>query len=185
MMTIGEYTQEDGKRLIRLARESIAEEFGENAPEIPEEKQFRQLRGVFVTITKNKELRGCIGFPYAKQPLYEAVIEAAKSAAFDDLRFDRLKVDELKKIEIEISIMSPMEEVKDTKEIMIGRDGLMCNYLGYSGLLLPQVATENKMNRLQFLEALANKAGLPKNTWENKNFKLWKFTCQIFKEKSI
>lgn len=178
---VGEYTKEDGKKLIKLARESIIEEFGGDI-EIPEEKQFKQARGVFVTLWKNKELRGCIGFPYPEKALNKAVYEAAKMAAFEDSRFEKLKESEIKDINIEISILTIPEEVRDVKEIKIGRDGLICNYLGYSGLLLPQVAVENKMDRIQFLEALSSKAGLPKNTWQNQNFKIKKFHVQIFSE---
>lgn len=174
------YTKQDGERLIKLARESIEEEFAGDNPNIPEEKQFRQSRGVFVTLYKNKELRGCIGFPYPEKALNQAVYEAAKMAAFEDPRFPKLKKEELDLIKIEISILTSPEEVKDVKEIKIGIDGLICNYLGYQGLLLPQVAVEYKMDRVQFLEALANKAGLPKSTWQNKNFKIWKFQAEIF-----
>lgn len=178
---IGKYTNEDGKRLLKLARESILEEFGKEKPVFPEEKQFRQARGVFVTLWKNKELRGCIGFVQPRA-LNQAVYEAAKSSAFSDFRFSPVKEDELGKIKIEISILTIPEDVRDIKEIIIGRDGLICNYLGYHGLLLPQVAVESKMNKIEFLEALCNKAGLPKNTWQNKNFKIKKFSCQIFSE---
>lgn len=177
----GEYSKEDGEKLIKLARESIEEEFSRKKPDMPEGKQFRQARGVFVTLTKNKRLRGCIGYPYPTLPVSQAVIQAAKSSAFSDPRFPALKQEELKDIKIEISILTIPQECKPN-EVQVGKDGLMCNYLGYSGLLLPQVATEYKMSRIEFLEALCSKAGLPNNNWQNKNFKLWKFQCQIFKE---
>jgi AmmeMemoRadiSam system protein A len=180
---IGEYTKEDGKILLKLARESIEEEFTSAKPKMPEEKQFKQSRGVFVTLEKNGKLKGCIGFPFPIHPLYKGVYEAAKEAAFSDPRFAKLKQEELKDISIEISILTLPEEIKDIKEIQIGKDGLICNYFGYSGLLLPQVATEWKMNKIQFLEALCDKAGLPKDTWQNKNFHISRFQCQIFKEK--
>jgi AmmeMemoRadiSam system protein A len=184
-----EYSKEDGKKLLKLARESIMEEFEKASklfePEkviLPEEKQFRQARGVFVTLTKKGELRGCIGFPYPEKSINKAVYEAAKMAAFEDLRFSPVKENEIKEIKIEISVLTIPEEVKDVKEIKIGRDGLICNYLGYQGLLLPQVALEWKMDKIQFLEALASKAGLPKSNWQNKNFKMWRFQAQIVKE---
>lgn len=177
----GEYTEEDGKKLLKLARESIEEEFSGKKPENIEGKQFNQARGVFITLTENKKLRGCIGFPYPEKSLKQAVYEAAKLAAFSDCRFPKLKKEEVEKIKIEISIMTMPEECKP-EDIKIGRDGIMCSYLGYSGLLLPQVAIEYKMKRIDFLEALCNKAGLPKDNWQNKNFKLKKFQCQIFSE---
>lgn len=179
---IGGYTEEDGKKLIKLARETIEQEFSGKEPEKLEEKQFRQLRGVFVTLTKNKNLRGCIGFPEAIMPLNEATIKAAKSAAFSDQRFSPVKEEEIKDLKIEISILTPKTKCKPN-EIKIGIDGLICNYVGYSGLLLPQVASEHGFNRVQFLECVCQKAGLPKDTWQKPGFNLWKFQAQIFTEK--
>ena len=178
---IGEYTKEDGEKLLKLARQSIEQKFLGEKPEFLEEKQFKQARGVFVSLHKKKELRGCIGFPYPIMNIQEAIIKAAKASAFSDYRFNSLKQEELKEIKIEVSVLTIPQDC-NAKEIEIGKDGLMCDFMGYSGLLLPQVATEYKMNRIQFLEALCNKAGLPKDNWQNKNFKLKKFQCQIFHE---
>lgn len=178
---VGEYNKEDGARLLKLARESIEEEFTQKKPELPEGKKFRQARGVFVTLTKNNELRGCIGFPYPIKSIGEAVYLAAKEAAFSDPRFLQLQKSELDKIKIEISILTQPVETKP-EEIKIGRDGLMCSYVGYSGLLLPQVATENKMSKLEFLEAICQKAGLPRDSWQKKGLKLFRFQAQIFSE---
>jgi len=181
---IGEYSKEDGDKLLKLARESIEEEFTGKKPDLPEGKQFRQLRGVFVTLTKNKELRGCIGFPMPSLPIAEAVYESAKSAAFSDPRFSPVSEKELDKIKIEISILTNPQETR-AEEIKIGRDGLIGSYVGYSGLLLPQVAIEHKMSRLEFLEAICQKAGLPKDSWQKPGFKLQRFQAQIFSEEKI
>ncbi len=178
----GEYSREEGEKLLRLARESIEEEFTREKPEMPEGKQFKQARGVFVTLTKNRKLRGCIGIPYPELGISQAVYSAAKSSAFSDPRFSAVTQSEMEDIKIEISILTIPEDASSIDKIKVGKDGLMCNYLGYQGLLLPQVALEYKMNRIQFLEALCNKAGLPKDNWQNKNFKIKKFSCQIFKE---
>jgi len=180
---IGKYSAEDGERLLKLARESIMEDLDGEKPKIPDEKQFRQARGVFVTLTEKGELRGCIGFPYPTLPVAEAVYEAAKRAAFSDTRFSPVEKEDLEKIKIEISILTQPEEVKKVDEIKVGEDGLIGEYLGYSGLLLPQVAVEYKMSRIDFLEAICDKAGLSRNSWQNKNFKLKKFQVQIFSEK--
>ena len=93
---LGLYTKEDGAKLVQLARQSIEEEFTKVNPEIPKEKQFRQARGVFVTLYKKGKLRGCIGFPLPIMPVVEAFYKAAKSAAFSDPRFKQLKQEELK-----------------------------------------------------------------------------------------
>lgn len=184
-MAVGMYTNGDGKKLLKLARESILEEFSEEKPDMPEEKQFRQARGVFVTLYLKGKLKGCIGFPYPDVPINLAVMKAAKSAAFSDFRFSPVKEEDMKDIKIEISILTMPEEIKNVKEIEVGKDGLMLDFVGYSGLLLPQVAVEWKMNRLEFLEALCQKAGLPDNTWQNKNCRIKKFQCQIFSEENV
>lgn len=185
-----EYSEKDGKMLLKLARESITEDFDGKKTEVSKEKKFQDKRGVFVTLKEkgNNNLRGCIGFPYPNLPLSEAIYRAAKQAAFNDTRFMPLKKEEIDKIKIEVSILTLPEEIeiknnKDLKNIKIGKDGLICNYLGYSGLLLPQVATEYNMGKIEFLECLCNKAGLPKDAWKNNNFKLYKFQAQIFSEK--
>jgi AmmeMemoRadiSam system protein A len=179
---ISEYTSEDGKKLLKLARESIEEGFSGKRPADLEEKQFKQARGVFVTLKKQGKLRGCIGFPYPVHSVRQAVYEAAKEAAFGDLRFHGLAQEELKDVKIEVSILTNPEQVKDVKDIKIGKHGLIGNYIAYSGLLLPQVATEHGMSRIEFLEALCDKMGMPKDTWQNKNFRISRFECQIFGE---
>lgn len=177
-----EYSESDRKILLKLARKSIEEEFKRKKPEMPKEKKFQEKRGVFVTLIKSNELRGCIGFPYPILPLNESVYRAAKEAAFNDSRFASLKEEEVNKIKIEISVLTLPKESKPD-EIRVGEDGIICNFAGYSGLLLPQVATEYKMNREEFLDCLCNKAGLNKGMWKEKGFKLYKFQAQIFSEK--
>jgi len=176
------------KQLITLAREAIKSEFSSKKVKIPEDKILKEKRGCFVTLTKNNELRGCIGFPYPVLPLGEAIIQAAKSAAFSDPRFPQLNEKELLEIKIEISILSVPEEIKCGSErflenIEIGKEGLICSYEGFSGLLLPQVAVEYKWNSEQFLRQLCGKAGLPLDSWKQKEFKLWKFQAEIIEEK--
>lgn len=183
--------QEQGARLIALARKSIEYYFLKKELDYSKEKkEFSEKRGVFVTLTKEKELRGCIGFPYPSKPLAEAVVEAAKSAAFSDPRFVPLKKEELNKIRIEISVLTIPEEIKVKKEnrkailkeIEIGRDGLIVQLSGYSGLLLPQVASEQGWSALEFLRATCIKAGLPAETWLNQKCRIFKFQAQIFSE---
>ena len=180
---IGKYNVEQAEKLIKLARKAIESVFSGEKIEMPTGKEFRQARGVFVTLTENGKLRGCIGFPYPNLPIAQAVVEAAKSAAFSDFRFSQLKKEELDKIKIEISILSLPEKCK-CEDVKVGRDGLMCKFIGYGGLLLPQVATENKMKRIEFIEALCGKAGLPKDAWQKNGFELYKFSAQIFSEEN-
>jgi len=181
-------TQTQGKKLLKLARKSIESYFSNKELKYDEEKkEFKEPRGVFVTLTRHGKLRGCIGFPYPYKPLAEAVVEAAKAAAFQDPRFKPLEAKELDKIKIEISVLTLPQEIQAKqdilKEIEIGKDGLIIQFSGFSGLLLPQVALEQKWNSLQFLEATCNKAGLPSDCWKNKECHIFKFQAQIFSEK--
>jgi len=178
------------KEIIKLARESIKSRFYGNSNKkvrVPDDKFLKEKRGCFVTLTKHNELRGCIGFPFPVLPLGEAIVSAAKSAAFSDPRFPQLSEKEIPEIKIEISILSVPKEIRCRNEdfsenINIGKDGLICSYEGFSGLLLPQVAIEYNWNAEQFLRQLCNKAGLSSDSWKQPGFKLWKFQAEIIKE---
>ena len=181
----GMYNIKDAEQLVKLARQVILSRFDEEKEKIklPEGKQFKQARGVFVTLMNwpGRQLRGCIGFPEPTLPLAQAVAEAAKNAAFHDPRFFPMKKEEINKIIIEISILT-LPQKCEAKDVETGKDGLIIEYVGYSGLLLPQVATEHKMSRIEFLEAICQKAGLPRDSWQNKNCLLQSFQAQIFAE---
>lgn len=176
------------KILLKLARAAIESSFEDEDPDTSECSKLTQLRGCFVTLHKNKQLRGCIGFIKPIMPLYEQIIAAAKAAAFEDSRFSSLEKNELKDIEIEISVLTKPELIKVSKpeeyikNIEIGKDGLIIKGEN-SGLLLPQVATEWNFNQEQFLECLSEKAGLNKDAWKNPENKIYKFKAEIFSEK--
>ncbi len=179
---------DQGKLLIKLAKESLSSYFLQKEPDISTVKQFSDRRGVFVTLYKNKQLRGCIGFPESVFPLLEAVIKAARSAAFEDPRFPPLQKEELKDIKIEISVLTvpKLIEVKKPedylKEIKIGKDGLIIRSSLGSGLLLPQVATEYNWSVEEFLRHLCEKAWLKQDAWKDTNNRIYRFQAQIFKE---
>jgi len=113
-------------------------------------------------------------------PLYEAVREMALAAAFDDPRFPPLTKAEFASIEVEISVLTPLARVHDIDEIEVGRDGLMIRLDFHSGLLLPQVATEQGWDRKTFLEQTCLKAGLPKNSYKEKNAEIYRFSADVF-----
>jgi len=173
-------TAKQGKELLALARDSVKHYFKAGKPLATE--KFPEVRGVFVTITENGALRGCIGYPLPVKALGESVCEMACAAAFEDCRFPTLEEDELKGVKFEVSVLSVPEPVKGDalKEVKVGRDGLIIEAHGRSGLLLPQVATEYDWNAEQFLEALCDKASLPRGSWRNASLK--KFQAQIFSE---
>lgn len=184
-------TKKDGNYLIKTAKNAINEyvinnrkiDVPKNSPEYLKEKL-----GVFVTLNKNKNLRGCIGYPEPVEPLINAVIDVSISAATADPRFPKLTEDELNEIEIEVTVLTKPEiiQVSDPieypKEITIGEDGLIIEKGFNRGLLLPQVATEHGMDNEEFLSNTCMKAGLDYSCWLNDDVKIYSFQGQIFKE---
>jgi AmmeMemoRadiSam system protein A len=126
-------------------------------------------------------LRGCVGFVFPVTPVYQAVAETARAAAFDDSRFYPLTMREAPGLEISLSILSPLQPIRP-EEIEIGRHGLVVSQYGFRGLLLPQVAVEHQWDRITFLEQTCRKAGLPTDAWR-KGAVIEAFTAEIFGDK--
>jgi AmmeMemoRadiSam system protein A len=141
---------------------------------------LKEKRGAFVSLHSKGQLRGCIGYIHAVKPLYQTIQEMALAAAFQDPRFPPLGKDELGDLDIEISVLTPMREIIDINEIEVGTHGLMIVMGNYSGLLLPQVATEYGWNREEFLGHTCMKAGLPASAWTDKNAKIFVFSADVF-----
>lgn len=139
-------------------------------------------RGAFVTLKKYGDLRGCIGYIDPVKPLYITVIENSINAAFSDYRFPSVKTEELKDIKIEISVLSPIEPLLDIESILVGRDGLIVKKGFKQGLLLPQVASEYKWDKYEFLSHTCMKAGLPHDEWKKKEIEIQKFSSFVFNE---
>jgi AmmeMemoRadiSam system protein A len=181
----------DKKLLLELARESIKTYSRGKKPDMKNVKHLSEKRGVFVTLRKDGELRGCIGFPMPVYALNTAIVEAARSAAFRDPRFPPLEEKELGKIEIGISVMTVPESVSVNRpneyidKIRIGEDGLIIEGAYGSGLLLPQVATENNFNVQTFLNCLCQKAGMGFSCWKDLKNKISKFQAIVFNEKEF
>jgi MEMO1 family protein len=175
----------DKMKLLKIARDRLDEKIGGLVlpPTIVYEKNLQAKAGVFVTLKKNNELRGCIGYIKPVKPLSEAVAEMAQAAALSDARFTPVASSELPDINIEISVLSPLTVISDTKEVVIGETGLYIVSGGASGLLLPQVAVENKWNRAEFLKNLCFKAGLDQTALLDTNTRIYKFTADVFSEK--
>lgn len=191
---------DDGKFFVMYARKTI-ESFFENCGKTTEEympnidvdekilRKFSDKSGVFVTLETypEHELRGCIGFPEPIFPLINGLRKASLYAAFDDPRFEPLQPEELNKITIEVTILTPPELIKANsseyeKHIEIGRDGLIVRKGARSGLLLPQVPVEWKWNKEEFLEETCMKAGLNPKEYLKKDTKIYKFQGIIFSE---
>lgn len=179
-------TLEEGTKAVKLARKAI--EVYLSKGEVIKDRLsgiFEKKRGVFTTLTKNDELRGCIGFPYPIKRLDEAIIESAIAAAIEDPRFPPVTLEEMKEIVVEVTILTLPEKLNVKpqdlpKHIEIGRHGLMVKYSFYSGLLLPQVAVEYNMDAEEFLSQTCLKAGLPPDCWFYAE--VYRFEGQIFKE---
>jgi AmmeMemoRadiSam system protein A len=178
-------SDEEKKILLRAARESIGMMFGENEKPVIDFDKYPGLKiktGAFVTLTIRKNLRGCIGYIFAETNAFETICEAAVQAAFRDPRFVPLSYPEFNNIDIEISVLSEAKRINDYHEIELGKHGLILNYRGRRGLLLPQVATENKFSLEDFLCAICEKAGFAPFLWQREKLNIEVFTAEVFSE---
>ena len=141
----------------------------------------QQKRGVFVTLKKRGDLRGCIGRMIPDKPLHELVGAVALQSALEDPRFRPVTFDELKELEIEISVLTPMAPVPNAGHIVVGRDGVLIRKGGRSAVFLPQVAPEQGLGRDNMLEHLCYKAGLPPGSWKE-GAELLTFQAIVFGE---
>jgi AmmeMemoRadiSam system protein A len=170
------------EKLRELAFHAIRSRcLGMEMPDIAvDSPRLEALGAAFVCIHKGEDLRGCIGMVEARKPLWETIIAMAVEAAFGDSRFCALASNELDKIDIEISVLTPLHRISDPSEIEIGKHGLLIRKGFASGLLLPQVATEHKWDREQFLKWTCRKAGLPDKAWTSKDTEIYVFSAEVF-----
>ncbi|RLI83146.1 TIGR00296 family protein [Archaeoglobales archaeon] len=180
---------EDGVKAVKLARRAI-ESYLNDKIVLKEryEGVFSEKRGVFVTLRKNKNLRGCIGFPYPYKRLDEAIIDSAIAAATEDPRFSPVKAAEMEEITVEVTVLTPPEKIEAKLEklpehVEIGRHGLIVKRGAFSGLLLPQVAIEYNFDAEEFLSQTCMKAGLPPDCWLMKGTEVYRYEGQIFEER--
>jgi AmmeMemoRadiSam system protein A len=173
----------DRQRLLQIARAAIvAHVHGTAAPEL--ECAEGPRGGAFVTLHAGGELRGCIGHLEADDVLSRIVARCAVAACSTDPRFPAVDRSEVDTLSVEISILGPLELIRDVDDIEIGRHGLIVERDRRRGLLLPQVATEWALNREQFLEHTCRKAGLPPDAWK-RGATLWRFEAEVFGETSL
>lgn len=184
----------EGRFLVKYARKEIEAHFGGKKPEIPQDMAnlMSEEAGVFVklNICPNNVLRGYAGYSEGIMPLSNALSEVSLFAAIRDHRFKPLRKSELKTTIVEVSILSKPEliEVNDpeeyAKKIVIGRDGVIVEKESIKGVLLPQMAVEFKWNPRQLLSHAAMTAGLKPGVWRDPDAKVYRFTAQIFVEKT-
>ena len=175
-------TESDQETLLQMARVALVDYVSSGKiPTIEEPgESLRQKCGAFVTLRRGKSLRGCIGIIEANAPLYQTVRQCAVWAGTNDPRFPQVMKGEVAGLNIEISVLSPLFDIAP-EEVEVGRHGLLVSRGVIRGLLLPQVASERKWGREQFLEETCRKAGLPLDAWRH-DAKIQAFTAQVFEE---
>jgi len=178
----GEYSKDERALLLRLAHESILSALERREiPLDPPTAHLAEPRGAFTSLYLRGELRGCVGYVLPISPVYRAVADTARAAAFEDSRFYPVTLPEARDLEIELSILSPPQPIS-AEAVEIGRHGLLISMAGHRGLLLPQVPTEHHWDRITFLEQTCRKAGLPLDAWNN-GATIEAFTAEVFGEK--
>ena len=178
------FTDDDKAVLLRIAREAVASEVG-GVP-VGSSAAARELpgaSGVFVTLKRRGELRGCIGTLQCRAGLAEEVAKTARESATQDPRFPPVSVEEIPELSLEISVLGPLEPIDPAAEgaIVVGRHGLVVEQGLRRGLLLPQVATEWGWNAEQFLRQTCRKAGLPDEAWRH-GARVFRFEAEVFGE---
>jgi AmmeMemoRadiSam system protein A len=180
----GEFSREERTLLLQLAHESILSALqNREIPLDPPSPHLVEPRGAFTSLYLNGELRGCVGYILPVSSVYRSVIDTARAAAFEDNRFYPVTMEEARKLEVELSILSPPRPIS-AEEVEVGRHGLLITMVGQRGLLLPQVPTERNWDRITFLEQTCRKAGLPLDAWQ-RGALIEAFTAEVFGEKHI
>ena len=176
-------SEADRQSMLELARGAIAGaiRLPKLAADIPRNGVFAEKRGVFVTLHVRRRLRGCIGVVESFEPLGEAIARCGVSAALHDPRFSPVRAEELADLQIEISLLSPLEPILP-ESVEIGKHGVLITQGSKRGLLLPQVAVEHKLGREQFLEETCRKAGLNAEAWRDPETQIHGFVCEVFSE---
>jgi AmmeMemoRadiSam system protein A len=174
-------SETDRRRLLAMAREAIAAHVEGRAPAFDEAAGLERPGGAFVTIHSQGELRGCIGHIEADRSLPRVVRECAVAACSADPRFPPVTPTELAGLDIELSLLGPMEPITSPDDFELGRHGLLVEDRWRRGLLLPQVASEWRWDRETFLGQTCRKAGLAFDAWKY-GAKLWRFDAEVFSE---
>jgi uncharacterized protein len=173
-----EFSYDERRVLLSAAHDSILSAFTGRAPEAPFPPHLSDPRGVFTTLYLDGNLRGCVGYALPVAPLYRAVCETARAAAFEDSRFLPVSEQEAPRLQVSLSVLSRLFPIQ-AEQVEIGRHGLVICLGGRRGLLLPQVPIEYDWDRQTFIEQTCRKAGLPFDAWR-KGATLEAFTAEVF-----
>jgi uncharacterized protein len=185
-----EFTHEQRQVLLGIARAAIASGLaGEPLPDSPPTSPSSpwpaliQPRGVFTTLYLAGQLRGCVGYAVPVRPLYRAVAETARGAAFEDSRFWPVTPEEALELQFSLSVLSPLFSIS-ASEVEVGRHGLLISDGKRRGLLLPQVPVEHDWDRETFLAQTCQKAGLPLDAWRN-SATIEAFTAEVLGDEDV
>lgn len=175
------FTEAQQHALVAIARAAVHGSVTGHPAPVPAVADLPEATGAFVTLKKHGELRGCIGTLECRRPLTEEVARVAVSAALEDPRFAPVHSAELDEIDVEVSVLGPLEAIDPSEPgaIELGRHGLVVELGRRRGLLLPQVATEWHMDRETFLAHTCAKAGLPTDCWRN-GATVYRFAAEVF-----
>jgi uncharacterized protein len=185
-MDYTELTTEQRSALLALARQAIlarvtGKDFSVQEYEIP---AGIDAVGVFVTVRVDSALRGCIGFAEMHAPLDVALADAAARAVSEDSRFEPISPHELQRLRLDVTLLLQQEPLHRPGDISIGTHGIRIDHAGKRGLLLPQVAVEQRWNAEEFLAALCRKARLPEDAWMDSNARLTRFRGIVLREEA-
>jgi len=179
-------SEADRRTLLALARDTIDRFLATKTAPLARNPSpaLEQARGLFVTLKKRGDLRGCIGEIVTERPLYRLVGPVALKSALEDPRFRPLRHEELKDVEIEISVLTSPAPVSVAEDVVVGRDGVILKKEGRSAVFLPQVATEQGWGRDRMLDELCRKAGLPAGSWKQ-GARILTFQAEVFSEADV
>jgi AmmeMemoRadiSam system protein A len=178
---------DDKIALLKLARATLEAYFSNaKTPACdPCSEALQAQKGAFVSLHQKRELRGCIGQLFPDRELFKIVQHCAISAAVEDTRFLPVTQEEIRDLDIEISVLSPFRQVKDIEEIEVGKHGLYLVHGHFRGLLLPQVATQYRWDRETFLAQTCRKSGLPESAWQDPLTMIYIFEAEVFSESEM
>ena len=173
-------TSEQRRALLDLARASIASQVSGSGAVEPGPLELPDASGVFVTIKRRGQLRGCLGTLQNRAGLAAEVVRCAADSASEDPRFPPVNREELSDLTLEISVLGPLEPIDARPDAFtIGVHGLVAEQGLHRGLLLPQVATEWGWDSEQFLRQTCVKAGLPPDAWR-RGTRFFRFAAEVF-----
>ncbi|MBT9557530.1 MAG: AmmeMemoRadiSam system protein A [Myxococcales bacterium] len=173
-------------RLLEVAREALNAHVrrGVRLQVTDGDTRLKERQGIFATLLLGDRVRGCIGVPDPRDSLLKSVIEVVSLAATDDPREAPLRLDEVGRVDIELSVLGPMRTTRP-EDVEVGRHGLFIQRDGAAGVLLPQVAAQAGWSRTEFLDQVCIRAGLPPDAWRQSGARIEVFTADVFSETSL